>query len=481
MNELKQPLRQAGRLEAAVAPRALGKWLAWLLAVAVTPYAAAQLKAPDRPAAQAAGAAAGRPAAAFSAGAGPAASARQGDYILAVVNQELVTAGELNLRLERVREAARTSGDRLPPQDELRRELLQQLIDERVLVTAARETGQRIDEAELDRAVSNVALQNQVTPAELRERLQREGVDYGRFRSNLRDQILVERTREREVQSRIRITDAEIDAEIARQSGGSGGMQYNIAQILVAIPEGASEAQLMERRIRADAALARVRAGEPFDAVARQMSQGEGAAEGGELGLRTADRLPDLFVARVRNLKAGEIVPELLRSGAGFHVLMLKERRESEAFTVTQTQARHILLRPSAQLDEQSAIRRLAEFKRQIQSGRASFEALARANSEDGSSVAGGDLGWTSPGSLVPEFEQAMSALPTGGISDPVVSRFGVHLIQVVQRREIELDARQRREQARNVLRERKYETAYDEWIGELRSRAYIEMREPPT
>ncbi|WP_418318204.1 peptidylprolyl isomerase [Piscinibacter sakaiensis] len=471
MNELTQARGDAG-LHKTAAPRMLGSLLACVLAAAAAPDVTAQLKTPERASAQ-------RPAAAAAPAPAPA-SARRGDYILAVVNQELVTAGELAIRLERVREAARAAGNRLPPGDELRKEILQQLIDERVLITAARETGQRVDEAELDRAVNNVAVQNQLSPLELRQRLQREGIDYGRFRNNLRDQILVERTREREVQSRIRITDAEVDAELARQHAASGGVQYNIAQILVAVPERASDAQVMERRIRAEGALARVRAGESFEAVARQMSDGANAAEGGELGLRPADRLPDIFVARVKTLKTGEIAPELLRSGAGFHILKLKDRREPDAFTVTQTHARHILLRPSAQLSEEAAMRRLAEFKRQIQAGRASFEALARDNSEDNSAVAGGDLGWTSPGSLVPEFEQTMDALPVGGISDPIVSRFGVHLIQVIDRREVELDTRQRREQARNVLRERKYEAAYEDWLKELRARAYIEMREPP-
>ncbi len=405
----------------------------------------------------------------------------RGDYILAVVNQELVTAGELELRIERVRQAAQRSGQSLPPEPELRRQVLQAMIDERVMVTAARETGQRVDEVELDRAVTNVAVQNQITLAQLRQRLQQDGVDYGRFRNNLRDQILVERTREREVQSRIKITDAEVDAEIARQRAAAGGAtEYNVAQILVAVPEGASDAQVMERRIRAEGALARVRAGEAFAAVAREISDDSNKAEGGEIGMRAADRLPDVFVARVKDLKVGEIAPDLLRSGAGFHVLKLVDRRDEQAFTITQTRARHILLRPSAQLSEDAAIRRLAAFKGDILAGKANFEELARNNSEDGSAVAGGDLGWTSPGSLVPEFEETMNNLPIGGISDPVVSRFGVHLIQVQERRQTQLDLRQQREQVRNALKERKYPDAFADWLDELRARAYIEMREPP-
>lgn len=456
--------------------------LAALLALGASAPAWAQLRVPGvtaPPATPPSAAPATSPAAAPS----PAgrSTARSGDYILAIVNQELVTAGEVNQRIERVRETASRAGNRLPPEDELRRQVLDALIEERVQITYARETGQKVDDLELDRAVSNVAVQNQITLAQLRERLRTEGVDYGRFRNNVRDQILVERIREREVQSRIRITDGEVDEVIAKQRAAAGGAsQLNIAQILITVPEGATLAQATERRILADNALARVRAGESFEAVARQVSEDANRAQGGVIGMRAAERLPDVFVERVKNLKPGEVAPAVLRTGAGFHVLKLIERRDAGAFTITQTRARHILLRTSAQLSQEAAVRRLAGFKEQIAAGRSSFENLARQNSEDGSATSGGDLGWTSPGSLVPEFEEAMNALPLGGISDPVVSRFGVHLIQVVERRDTELDARAQRDQARNVLRERKFEEAYTEWLAELRARAYIEMREAP-
>ena len=404
-----------------------------------------------------------------------------GDYIAVIVNQELVTAGEVELRLARVRENAARSGARLPPTDELRAQLLEALIDERVQVTHARDSGIRIDESELDRAVANVAAQNQVTLAQLRERLRADGVDYGRFRINVRDQLLVERVREREVQSRIRISEADIDATIEKQRSAAGAStEYNIAQVLVGVPEGATEAAVAERRRRADSVLARVRAGESFETVAREISEDSNKAQGGVIGIRPADRLPDVFVAQVRGLKPGEVAPELLRTEAGFHVLKLVERRDSGAFSITQTHARHILLRPSAQLSQDAAIRRLADFKRQVQSGAKSFEQLAKDNSEDASAAQGGDLGWASPGGFVPEFEESMTGLPLGGISDPVVSRFGVHLIQVTERRQAALEMKQLREQARNVLREQKFEDAYAQWLLELRARAYIERREAP-
>ncbi|HEX6362978.1 MAG TPA: peptidylprolyl isomerase [Albitalea sp.] len=406
---------------------------------------------------------------------------RTADYIVAIVNQELVTASELEVRIARIRQEAARTGTRLPPDPELRRQVLDMLIDERVQITHARDSGARVDESEIDRAVANVAVQNQITLAQLRQRLAAEGLDYGRFRSNVRDQLMVERIREREVQSRIRVTDAEIDALLDRQRAAAGAStEYNIAQILVTVPEGAAEAVVAERRARMDAAMARVRAGEAFEAVSREVSEDANRAQGGVIGLRPADRLPDVFVAHVRGLKPGEMATTPLRTGAGFHALKLVDRRESGAFSITQTRARHILLRTSAQLTQEAAARRLAEFKRQILAREKSFEELARANSEDGSAPQGGDLGWASPGQFVPEFEETMNALPIGGVSDPVVSRFGVHLIQVAERRQVALDARQQREQARNVLREQKFESAYLEWLGELRARAYVELREPP-
>jgi peptidyl-prolyl cis-trans isomerase SurA len=411
----------------------------------------------------------------------PSSKPAMADYILAVVNQELVTNAELQTRLARIRDEAARSKQSLPPPAELRKQVFDALVDERVQVTNARETGPKVDEAELDRAVMNVAVQNQLTLPQLRARLQQQGLSYTTFRNNVRDQMLVERVREREVNLRIRITDSEIDALIDQRRNASGkAVQLNIAQVLVTVPEGAAADVVQQRRARAEAALARVLAGEDFSAVARDISEDGNKAQGGLIGMRPADRLPDVFVETVKALKPGEVSPTLLRSGAGFHVLKLVGRQEGSAFAATQTRARHILLRVSAQLSAEAAARRLAEFKRQIVAGTKSFEQLARENSEDGSAAAGGDLGWASPGAFVPEFEETMNSLPINGISDPIESRFGAHLIQVLERREVNLDIKQQREQARNVLREQKFESAYLEWLRDLRGRAYVEMREAP-
>lgn len=410
------------------------------------------------------------------------AAVRNGDYIVAIVNQELVTAGELERRLESAQPGRAQAQAQAAASDEaLRRQALDALVEERVVVTHAREVGARVDDADLDRAVHSVALQNRISVEQLRQRLQQEGLDYARFRAQLRDQMMVERVREREVYPRIQVSDLEVDRLVDQQrAAAQADVELDVAQILVTVPEGASDEVRQQRRARAEQALARVRGGEDFAAVASALSEDGNRAKGGQIGLRPASRLPDLFVDAVRPLAVGEVTPALVPSGAGFHILKLLERREGAALHVTQTHARHILLRTSDQLSTEAATRRLADLRRQILAGERSFEDAARQLSDDGSAASGGDVGWAGPGQFVPEFEEAMNQLALNGISPPVVSRFGVHLIQVLERRETALETKQLREQARAQLREQKFDAAYADWVRELRARAYVELREPP-
>jgi peptidyl-prolyl cis-trans isomerase SurA len=410
------------------------------------------------------------------------ATARTGDYIVAVVNQELVTNAEVEARVAQLRATLQRRGAPLPSESALRDQVVSSLVDERVIISHARDSGIRIDEPEVDRAVANIAAQNRLSLEQLREQLRRNGMDMTRLRANLRDQMMVERVREREVGSRIRVTDAEIDAMLEKQRrGAASNVELNIGHILVSVPENATPEDVTARQARIEGALARIKAGEAFEKVARDVSEDPNRERGGDIGMRSTERLPDLFVEAMKPLQPGEVTPAPLRSGAGFHLLKLIERKQKSGFTTTQTRARHILLRPSAQAPPSAVAARLSEFKQQIESSARTFDSLAREHSEDSTAPNGGDLGWASPGNFVPEFEQAMNALPVGGISGPVQSRFGMHLIQVVERRDVTLDARQVREQARNLLREQKFEPAYAEWVGELRARAYIEMREPPS
>jgi peptidyl-prolyl cis-trans isomerase SurA len=409
------------------------------------------------------------------------APSRSGDFIVAVVNTELVTSVELQQRLDRIKADARRDNTRLPDDDTLRQQVLDALIDERVQITHARETGQKVDDGDIDRAIGNIAAQNQVTVAQLRDRLRADGMDVPRFRANLRDQILVERVREREVNQRIRVTDSDIDRALQeRQAQASATAQLNLAQILVTVPEGAGPDVVAQRQARAGQALARVRAGEDFTKVARELSEDANREAGGELGMRPADRLPDLFVSATTGLAVGQVTPQPVRSAAGFHILKVLDRQTDDPFQVTQTRARHILVRAADAAQAGQVGRRLETLRTQIERGERKFDDVAREISEDGSAAAGGDLGWASPGNFVPEFEEAMNRLPLGGISPPVVSRFGVHLIQVVERRNATLDPKEVREQVRGRLRESKFESTYLEWAKELRLRAYVEMREPP-
>ena len=405
---------------------------------------------------------------------------RSADFIVAVVNTEAVTAVEVTQRIERLSAEAKRAGAPQPNADVLRQQVLDALIDERVQITFAREVGQKVDDADIDRAVANVAAQNQITVPQLRDRMRAEGMEMPRFRNNLRDQLMLERVREREVNARIRVSDADIDKLLDDyRAKAAGETQLNLAQILVTVPENASAELLAQRQARAEQAQARVRGGEDFTKVARDVSEDGNREAGGEIGMRPAGRLPDLFVDAVRGLAAGQVTAQPLRSPAGFHILKVLDRQEGNAFQITQTRARHILLR-SDNTQGAAVLRRMEDLRRQIERGDKKFEDLARAVSEDGSASSGGDLGWASPGQFVPEFEDAMVKLAPGGISPPVVSRFGVHLIQVLERRNTTPDPKEIRDQARTQLRETKFEQAYADWAKELRLRAYIELREPP-
>ena len=408
------------------------------------------------------------------------AAARSADYIVAVVNTESVTNNEVTARFLKMQQESIERGGTQPSPGELRKQALDALVEERVLVTYARDNGVKVDDGEVDRAIGNIASSNKMTTVQLRDRLRQQGVDYGTFRSGIRDQITIERIREREVVSHIHVTDAEVSDYVAKMRGDhTTSQQINLAQILITVPDKATPAVEAERKARAEQALARVRNGEPFDQVAREMSEDSNKAKGGEMGSRATDKYPDLFANAVANVKVGAST-DVLRSGAGFHILKVLSRGEDSGMTVQQTRVRHIVLRPSAQLNIDAVERRIIEFRQQIASGAKTFEELARQYSEDGSAPSGGDLGWASPGSFVPEFEEAMDKLPIDGLSGPVRSRFGVHLIQVLDRRETTIDPKQLREQATNALKEQKFDPAYAEWVADLRAKAFIEYRDPP-
>lgn len=406
----------------------------------------------------------------------------QADFIVAVVNSEPITNNEVRARVVRAEQQFSQQGTAMPPRDQLTRRMLEQLINERAQLQVARDTGIRVDDNMIDQAASNVAQQNQMSTDALRRRLEAEGLAWSQFRNDLRDQITLTRLREREVESRTRLGDSEVDQYIRDQQAAvnAESSEINIAHILIAVPENATDAQVATLRARAQAVLERAKKGDDFAALAKEFSNSPDKTSGGQLGMRTMDRYPALFTEATREVPAGGITGPV-RSGAGFHVLkVLEKKSDGMPTTIRQTRARHILLRTGPKLTEAAAKERLAQIRQRIVQGKADFAALAKEVSQDGSAANGGELGWTNPGQFVPEFEDTMNRLGLEQISDPLVSRFGVHLIQVLERRDTKLTQIQQREVARNILREKKSEEAYVSWAQEVRGRAYVELRDPP-
>jgi peptidyl-prolyl cis-trans isomerase SurA len=407
----------------------------------------------------------------------------QADFIVAIVNSEPITNNEVRREIQQVLQ--QLSAQRRPQPDirVLAPDVLDNLINIKAQLQLARDSGVRVEEAAIDQAEQSIAQQNQIDVAELRRRVERDGVPQSQFRAQLRDQILLQRVREREVEGRVRVTELEVDQYLAEQQTKQdlSKVQMNLAQILVAVPDTASTEQTQALRKRAERALVRAKAGEDFAGLVREFSDTTDFTNGGQLGLREASRYPELFVEATRALAVGDI-SEPVRSPAGFHVLKVIEKGSAELPTaaVIQSHSRHILLVPNAQLSESQARQKLLDFKKQVVSGQADFAALAKEHSQDGSAVQGGELGWASPGMFVPEFESAMNRLAPGEVSDPVVSRFGVHLIQLLERRKATLTKAQQRDAVRALLREKKYDDAYRTWAQELRGRTYVELREPP-
>jgi peptidyl-prolyl cis-trans isomerase SurA len=405
------------------------------------------------------------------------------DYIVAVVNAEPITNNELRAEVKRVEQRIVQQRQTPPMPEVLRREVLERMINDRAQLQLARETGIKVDAGTIDLAEQGVARQNQIDVAELHRRLGKDGLNVTTFRAQLRDQLLLQRLQEREVDGRIRISEAEIDRALAEQQKANTDpfvQEINLAQILIAIPENGLQSQVPTLLKQAQDVLERIRKGEDFNALVQEVSAAE-RSKGGQLGLRRADRYPRSFVLATQDLGVGG-VSEIVRSGAGFHILKVIEKRAPSVVvrTVVQSRARHILLRTGPLLTQEAAIARLAALKQRIQSGSTTFAAMAKEVSQDSSAAEGGELGWATPGMFVPEFEDAMNRLTDGEISNPVVSRFGVHLIQLMERRRVDLDPRQLREVVRNELREKRYDETFTTWAQDVRARAFVEFRDAP-
>lgn len=399
------------------------------------------------------------------------------DRIVAVINDEVITRNDLNERVKRAESQLQRQGTAAPPRADLEKQILERMITDRAVVQFAKENGMRIDDVELDRAVDRIAQENQMIREQLRLALEKDGVPFNKFREDIRTEILLARLREREVNDRIVVTDSEIDQLIAASKQGPGSNdEFNVSHILVRVPENASPEQIQARQARANEALTQLKAGANFAQVAASFSEAPDALQGGNMGWREMARLPALFADAVRGIKVGDL-SSVLRSPAGFHIVKLVEQRGGQkTVMVQQTRARHILIKVSEVVSEAEGRNRMRILKERLDN-KGDFTQLARSNSEDTSASKGGELGWISPGDTVPEFERAMDALKPGDVSEPVRSPFGWHLIQVQERRDSDMTVERQRLAARQTLRERKGEEAFQEWIRRTRDVAYVEIR----
>ncbi len=403
------------------------------------------------------------------------------DYIVALVNSEPITNAELELQIEQVIENRSRQNLAVPPAAELRAAVLDRMINDRTQLQLAKEYGIRVDAAALDQAEANIAAQNQIDVAQLRASLEKRGKSIASFRQQLRDQLLITRIQEREIDARLKVSDAEIETALAaRQLAAKDPLnqEINLGHLFIALPENPGQAVVAQAQELNRKILARLGSGESFEALVQELSAAD-RNNGGQLGLRRADRYPPLFVTATQALAVGA-VSQWVRSDAGFHLLKLIERRVNGlSDTMVQHHGRHILLRPDASLTQAQALARLAQVRESIVAGSTRFELQAQAISQDSSASQGGDLGWATPGMFVPEFEQVLSNLREGEIALPIVSRFGVHLIQLLERRTVALTPAQLRERERNILRAKRADEIFETWSREVRDRAFVEIRDP--
>ena len=401
------------------------------------------------------------------------------DRIVAIVNDDVIAWSELEARLGRIRDELRRSGTILPPEDGLRRQVLERLILLRIQLQLAHDAGIRIDDERLNRTLLRIAEQNGLTLREFRDVLERDGYDFAKFREEIREEIMISEIRKRRVENQVRISQRDVDDYLSTmESRGAEAdrYQYRIGHILIAIPDGASSGEIAEAQARAGSVLDEIRAGADFASMAVTHSDGQQALEGGDLGWRQASDLPTVFGDAVTRLEAGEVT-EPIRSASGFHLVKLIDKRGSERQIVRQTRARHILIALDELTDDAGARRQLSALHERIVNGE-DFGELARTHSDDpGSAPKGGELGWIDPGNTVPVFERAMDSLAPGELGEPFKSQYGWHVVQVLERRERDDTETSRRAEAMRTLRARKIEENLQAWVRQVRDEAYVEYR----
>jgi peptidyl-prolyl cis-trans isomerase SurA len=465
------------------ANRHQSKRAALLLSMLLAGHAVAQTATPAAPAAAAPAA---KPAPAVAKPSGgflpPAASnANVIDSIAVVVNDEVITRNEIAARIKTIEADMKARNAPMPDAANLKRQVVESMIVQRAQVQLAKEMGVRVDDQMLDRAMGRIAEQQKMTVQQFRNELEKTGASFAAFREEIRTEIMMQRLREHEVDSKIQISEAEVDTHLAaEQAAATEQLEVNLSQILVRIPENASPEQIAARKARADEVSRQLRTGGDFAKIAATYSDASDALKGGEIGWRPADRIPPVFTEALAQLKPGQVTP-VIKTAVGFYILKLADRRTAaenkEKDVVVQTHARHILLNVTPTQTAEQAKKKLAELKERLANG-AKFEELARLFSVDGSASKGGDLGWLYPGDVVPEIETVMTNLKPGEVSDVVQSQYGFHLVEVLERKSDDKSKERVRNAARQAIHARKLEEATEDWARQVRDRAYVEFRD---
>jgi peptidyl-prolyl cis-trans isomerase SurA len=407
------------------------------------------------------------------------------DSVYVIVNDEVITKREVEQRMAEITQRLKAQqGAQMPAEEDLRRQVVEAMITERAQLQLAKEMGVRVDDTTLDRAIGRIAENQKMSVQDMRNAMEKEGMAFSQFREQIRNEIMMQRLIEHEVDSKIQVTDAEIDTYMAAEKAAAADrVEMDIAQILVRIPENASPEQIAARKARADEVARQLRTGADFAKMAATYSDSPDALKGGAVGWRDPDRLPPIFASELHKLKPGQVTP-VVRTNVGFHVLKLIDQRKladaqkADQAVVQQTHARHILLKITPTQSEDDARKKLAEIRQKIDSKQATFEDMARQYSNDGSASKGGDLGWLFPGDAMPEFENPMNALKPGEVSDVIKTPLGLHIVQVIERKSEDVSKEKERSAARQVLTDRKRQEALEDWSRQVRDRAYVEFRE---
>lgn len=398
------------------------------------------------------------------------------DRIIAVVNDGVITQNQLNSRVRSASMQLQRQKVQLPPPEFLRQQVLDQMITERTQVQVAQEAGIRVEDTELEQALNRIAANQKMTTQQMRQTVEKDGIAWPDFREEIRSQMMIARVREREVDAKVNVTPGEVDNFLANQSATGAGEEVHLAHIIIRIPEGASPETLNKLRMKAVSIDDQAKAGRDFAQLAATYSESNDAMQGGDLGFRPLDSLPQVMSSAIANLKPGQ-VSDVVRSPSGFHIVKLIARKGGSALPqIQQTHARHILIKVTEITSESEARQKINMVHSRLKNGE-DFAALAKLYSQDGSAQKGGDLGWLYPGDTVPAFDQAMNALKIGEISNPVQSQFGFHIIQVLERRTTDVSQERQRQRATMALRQRKLEEANQEWVRQVRDRAYVEIR----